>query len=273
MTKPLKGNLYGNCHVLGPDGDIMFHCNQDKIDWYLGRGLADKVKDSPPTIRLRFQPNGPGHSGDDYYLTTKRNECVVCGSKHQLTRHHIIPYCYRRYFPALVKAHNYHDVLLMCVPCHDAYESEASRVKEKLAVEHGIPMTGTGWYCDKVVVKLKKHASALQNHWDQIPPARREELLQTLRDYYQRDDITAEDMEQAGSLEAIVRTEDFAQHGPTVVAKISETYGSMEAFVKMWRQHFLQTMDPQFLPEHWSVDRPILRERDKNDLTTQPVES
>jgi len=38
--------------------------------------------------------------------------------------------------------------------------------------------------------------------------------------------------------------------------------------VKMWRAHFIETMDPQFLPEHWSVDRPIVRER---DLTTQPA--
>ena len=97
MTRPLKTNLYGNFHVLSPEGDIMFHCNEDKINWYLTRNLADKI--SPTAIQLRFKPNGPGHMGDHYYMSQKENKCVVCGTESQLTRHHVIPYCYRRYFP------------------------------------------------------------------------------------------------------------------------------------------------------------------------------
>src|SRR5262252_7421849 len=265
MTRPLKTRLYGNCHVLNPEGEVMFHCNQDKINWYLSRGLAEKVKDDPPTIQLKFQPNGPGHMGDDYYLTSKRNECVVCGSKVQLTRHHVVPWCYRKYFPAIVKDHSYHDILLLCVACHDKYEEEANRLKEKLAFEYGIPLMGTGWHHDKTIIKLKKHAHALRKHWKGIPPARREELLDTLRDFYKKHDITEEDMERAYAMESMIQTEDFARHGETIVAKISETYLDLESFVKMWRGHFLETMDPQFLPEHWNQDRPIVRERDKND--------
>lgn len=50
------------------------------------------MDDNPPTIRLKFQPNGLGHAGDSYYLTEKKNECVVCGIAEKLARHWVVPH-------------------------------------------------------------------------------------------------------------------------------------------------------------------------------------
>jgi hypothetical protein len=38
------------------------------------------------------------------------------------------------------------------------------------------------------------------------------------------------------------------------------TADELQSFVKMWRQHFLDIMDPQHMPNFWSVDRPLIRE-------------
>lgn len=62
----------------------------------MNRDLVDIVSDDPPTVRFKFLPNGPGHVEDEYYLTTKVNRCVVCGTTHGLNRHHVLPYCFRR---------------------------------------------------------------------------------------------------------------------------------------------------------------------------------
>jgi len=253
MTQPLREKLYGNCYVLNPDGEVMFHCNQEKINWYLSRNLAELVVEDPPTIRLKFKPNGPGHLGDKYYLTPKINQCVVCGSTVRLTRHHIIPHCYRRHFSRIHKDHSYHDVVLLCVTCHDAYENAATLLKKKLALDYGIPLIGSGWYRDETIVKVKKSASALLNHWDVIPSERREKLLQTLKNYFKKEEITKEDMEVANNCNETVQTVNYAEHGSTVVAKV----GNIEEFVKMWRKHFLTTMQPKFMPDHWEVERSL----------------
>lgn len=45
----------------------------------------------------------------------------------------------------------------------------------------------------------------------------------------------------------------FIPHGKKVVVYIMKHEGLI-AFEKMWRQHFLDNMEPKFLPDLWSVD-------------------
>jgi len=47
--------------------------------------------------------------------------------------------------------------------------------------------------------------------------------------------------------------DDSCEHGLKVVECVIEKEG-LVAFERMWRQHFLDTMQPAFLPELWSVD-------------------
>ena len=42
-------------------------------------------------------------------------------------------------------------------------------------------------------------------------------------------------------------------HGYHVVQKL-DTEEKIEEFVKLWRNHFIDTMHPQFMPNGWSVD-------------------
>ena len=50
-----------------------------------------------------------------------------------------------------------------------------------------------------------------------------------------------------------VANNGFIPHGKKVVLYIMKHEGLI-AFEKMWRQHFLDNMDPKFLPDMWSVD-------------------
>ena len=85
--------LYGNCKVYSPDNQLMFRCLEKKIKWYLDRGLAELIEESPLSIRLKFEPKGKGERIDK--LKVERNNiCVVCGVTDLsiLTKHHIVPY-------------------------------------------------------------------------------------------------------------------------------------------------------------------------------------
>jgi hypothetical protein len=62
-----------------------------QVEWYLSRGLAERVGDDPPTIRLLFEPAGRRLPGDEYSVTDKENRCVRCGADQDYVRHHVVP--------------------------------------------------------------------------------------------------------------------------------------------------------------------------------------
>ena len=107
MDANRKTLIYGNCKILAPDGKLMCRCLEKRVNWYLNRHLAQIVDNDPLTIQLNFKPSGNGSTHQDL-KTIRENICVVCGDNNlsHLTKHHTIPYEYRRYFPDELKSHN-----------------------------------------------------------------------------------------------------------------------------------------------------------------------
>lgn len=246
----LKSPQYENCEVLSPEGQLMFRCCKRKVVWYLDRNLGKKIVDDPLTIQLTFIPKGVGHIDDPYFLQKMKNQCVVCGGKEDLTRHHIVPYCYRKFFPTELKNHRSYDVMSLCIPCHRIYEACAVEFKQFLAIKHSVPVSGIGIKYNKQLVIAKGAAKAILDHRDKIPQQRQEELFGRIKDYLQKDP-TDEDLQ-------LLITKDhhfsnYTHHGEVVVSKTE----NIELFVQEWRKHFLNTMLPKFLPLFWDIERRI----------------
>ena len=55
------------------------------------------VSQSPPTLKLHFEPAGRPKEDRNYYLLDKQNICVVCGASENCVRKNIVPHEYRRY--------------------------------------------------------------------------------------------------------------------------------------------------------------------------------
>ena len=109
-----KSPLYHNCMLQAPDGQVLCTCDTKKAEWYITKGIGYMVSEDPFTVRLRFEPSGrPEGKAGEYYLSVKPNICVVCGQAEAYLRKNVIPHEYRRYFPAVMKDHQSHDVLLM----------------------------------------------------------------------------------------------------------------------------------------------------------------
>jgi hypothetical protein len=250
-----RGALYGNVYFQDPAGQTMFHGDSEKALWYLNRGLVEVVSESPPVLRFRFAPGGPGHAGDDYYLAGMVNRCVVCGAVEGLNRHHVIPSVYRRHLPRTVKDHSHHDVLLLCLTCHEKYESAANELKAELGQEVGVPLHGLRGERDRDRGRAIKYAIALIRHGKQIPEARQEEMRRAIAAWTGQWPLSDPDVEQVARL-GFDEDGEMVEHGRQVIAQTAD----VQTFIRRWREHFLRTMQPRFLPEHWDVDRPASRQ-------------
>ena len=114
-----KRPLYHNVRLEAPDGQQLCVTDVRKANWYVLKGLGKYVDENESTVRLVFEPAGrPEGPAGDYYLTEKCNRCVVCGKDESYLRKYIVPHEYRKFFPEIMRDHQSHDVLLMCVSCH-----------------------------------------------------------------------------------------------------------------------------------------------------------
>lgn len=210
-----KSPVYHNCRIYANDGRLLCYCDRRKLEWYLRRDLAKIVDENPPAIMLLFEPKGrPEDEDNDFYIHSKKNICVGCGEGSHYLRYRIIPSCYRMHFPEHLKSHRSHDIVLLCVDCHEIAHAAAEKYKKQIAAEFGIPLfvrkvvdsrqtqdaSGTSASHDGTGVsplQLRTAAMALLRHGQRMPSNRREELIQIVMKYYGGREISEEDLERA----------------------------------------------------------------------------
>jgi len=266
-----------NWKVLHKKGHHMFTCSERKAMWYLKKELAHIVEDEPYTIQLNFESKGYGFGKDEIFgLAGREVRCVVTGERNGLQRHHIVPYCYRTHFPNEYKSKNHHDVVLVTYREHEAYERHAFDYKNQMARIYGVPTLNelnlqytkllSEYSTDKVKMLSRLH-SIFKNNGN-IPVEIIRENLMHVSKYT---DLTFEKIcelnyVQLYKLYLILRQrhqEEFEcfkeknkkkyDHGFHVVHKLN-THEKLEEFVKMWRRHFVEKMNPQCMPVGWSID-------------------
>ena len=252
-----KNNIYGNCTMTAPDGTVMCRCNKSKANWYLDRNLATVVSENPLVIRLDFEPKGYGHSDDPYYLSSKENVCVVCGSENafELTKHHCVPKQYRKNFPDNLKKHNSHDIVSICYKCHEDYEMIALNLKREIAREFGIELHVPHEY-DCNLRNISGLAFAVMEHGGKMSPERKAFLMQRISDFFGKE-VKEEELSEIAGVEIVPIDINHVNHGKFVVEQLGDDIEVIEAFIQRWRKHFVDTMKPKFLPDYWDEYRPL----------------
>lgn len=255
-----KSPLYDNCFLHAPDGQPLCTCDKKKAKWYLEKGIGELVSEDPFIVRLLFEPSGRPDSQKDYYLTAKENLCVVCGKVESYIRKNIVPHEYRRHFPAEMKDHNSHDILLLCTSCHAASNVHDGILKQQLAEEHSAPQgceEGIRLLEDADRRRVRSAARALLSASNGMPESRKEELLSVIQSFFcsGQQEVTQEMLQKAAALETRIFNESYVPHGLKVVQAYAEhgLRGLME-LERCWRQHFLTSMQPRHLPPLWSVN-------------------
>lgn len=179
-----------------------------------------------------------------------------------LTLHHVVPYQYRREMPESFKSHGSHDVLALCTVCHDRYEVAADIEKNILVQRYDAPLSGRGWLKVPEHARVWNAAAALLRYKRDIPAQRIAQLEDIIMAFYglqSKSDVTEAVLTQCLELKAMDKGPDFQEHGALVISAMQREEGEagFARFVKFWRRHFLETMQPRYLSPHWSVDDPV----------------
>lgn len=270
-----KNLSYENWKVFNNEGRHMFTCGEKKANWYLDRNLAEII--GVKSIKLTFNPKGYGFDDDEEFGRSFRESiCVVIGISDGLQRHHIVPYCYRSYFPTAFKSKNHHDVVLINWEKHAEYEQHANEFKDYIALKYGVKTIAecnidyvnalhnigrddsmliavihslfTSFDILSNDVKLEKLHYIAENTNIPFEKIYSYNYLQLYKIYLYLKEKHNEDIRNFKKL-----NRNLYDHGYHIVQKL-DTDEKIEDFVKLWRYHFLITMHPKFMPTGWSVD-------------------
>merc|ERR1712126_169482 len=110
---------------------------------------------------------------------------------------------------------------------------------------------------NKELRRVKSACKTLLKDTQGIPESRMRELESIALIYFDKTEIDKETLERGMNLQTKFPNEDYNPHGKRVVEYFMKEYGTDDGpleLEKLWRKHFLATMNPQFLPKRWSVD-------------------
>ena len=233
--KFLNKQKYDNIKMLSPEGVLMCYIGEKRAKWYLDRDLARKT--GKASIQLKFKPNGLGNHG--YPLMPLANRCVVCGCSdiEKLSKHHAIPECFRKHFPEEWKSYRSHEVIFLCLNCHETYEIEAEKLKEKIITPFG------GSKIVKDHQRLRKYMIVVTYHRQKVTKEHLDHLEAYIKDYYGLDTLTPSVLKELLSIPR-----------PNMYKIVADNMVDYHGFTETWKQHFVAIMRPKYLPDFWGDD-------------------
>jgi cation-transporting P-type ATPase D len=285
-----KNPVYESCKMLAPDGQQLCFCDSKKMNWYVSRNLAKVISTNPPVFKLLFEPNARGCTDENgensnFYITERKNCCVICGSTKEYRRFHVVPLLYRQFFPVNLKSHKSHDVLLVCYLCHEKANEVYEIKKEEISKRYNVPLnikTNEQTLTHTINTFCKKCKSLYKN-WDKLPYEKREKLRSEIFNEYSniineyKDNEFVLKLKERGYIDKIKDENgidlDFAVyamnykgkklesiekksvHGKLVVEQIS----NLKDFIREWRKYFVDSFHPKYLSSEWSVDHEMVR--------------
>jgi hypothetical protein len=258
----MKKPMYDNIEMYGPQGELLCTISQKKAGWYVRKQLAEwKNDDDHTAIQLLFAPKGKSGQTNVYTTSHKKNICVSCGEAKHHMRHYVVPYCYRTLLPEKYKSHTPHDIVIMCPDCHLTCE-QATQIRQK-GLEQAVRKdaeTAMSVIPDRLLYHVKSCASALLRNRDKIPPAKREEYETLIKKHHALEDcdeLTTTLLQATTEIETHMPNPKYIPGPQLVVEQLESDDAMIDAFIRDWRSHFIEVVQPRFLPTGWSIDNAV----------------
>lgn len=238
--------MYDNIRMLSEDGRLLSYIDKKRMSFYLRKDLATQIDES--TIRLKFKHRAEGTIS--FFKDKLSNNCVVCGISENLTRHHVVPYRFRKHMSELYKNSNSYDVLRLCGDCHSTYEIEADKL-DKMLIEFISPEVfldlKNAFFNKERVYRICKMIVLYGKDFLTLPQA-----TSKLKDL--AESIDKCDLEKTLTIEEVsnIRSGFFhKQYNDAISVEILKSCGTEESFIMLWRRHFLEYAKPKHLPKLW----------------------
>ena len=281
-----KHPIYESCKMLAPDGQQLCYCDNKKMTWYVSRNLAEIISEDPPVFRLFFEPNARGckdenDKSSNFYITSRTNCCVICGQEKDYLRFHIIPLIYRSCFPENLKSHKSHDVVLLCLSCHERARLVYEKKKKEISNKYNVPLNvlSDGKVNYLKLQQFQKKCKVLLRVKNPLPEEAKNKIKKNLinsftelmssfdsfKEFVEENEIKCEKEEDINDKFCELFSEKFEigenmgnkknMHGQLVLEKVKD----LKEFIREWRKFFVDSFNPQFLPSEWSIDHEIVR--------------
>lgn len=281
-----KHPIYESCKMLAPDGQQLCFCDTKKMTWYISRNLAELISQDPPVFRLFFEPNARGCVDENlnvsnFYTAPRNNCCVICGNTENYLRFHIVPLLYRSCFPENLKSHKSHDVVLLCLSCHENARKVYDKKKEEISKKYGVPLNvkSDGKINYLKLQQFQKKCKALSRVDKPLPEQAKKKLKKDIfnsarqftedfeyfKNFLETNELRCENEEDINDNFLKLFTEKFEigvfndvkknMHGQLVLEKVQD----LKEFIMEWRKFFIDSFNPKFLPDEWSIEHEIVR--------------
>jgi len=240
--------IYDNCEIYGPDDKMIGLCSRNRYEWYLNKGLAEKINDK--ALKLKFTPKPKYNTWNDGTTRSKReNKCYVCGTNDNLTKFHVIPREYKKLFPNEWKSHNSLDILPLCQECSSEALIITNDFKDQLAEEYNISNKN---YIDahKVEIKLLSR-KYINNKRNGIDCSKYRQNLQKLLDKH---DITEEEIEAYSNIETSIIYKNTKSLQEYIVKNVCAE-NKLSELIRKFKDNFVESMKPIDLPEDFYIDK------------------
>jgi hypothetical protein len=231
-----KSKVYDNCEIYTQDTKFFIgYCPKKRMDWYLTKGLAIKLTDN--SIAITFEPRMK--NGDSFEeMTLKReNNCVVCGNDDNLKKFHTIPQEFKKKFPLKYKSHVSNDIVLLCDEHIDEANIISKSFREDLFDAYNIT---DNHFINGHKKKIINEAQQILNGKENM------DLLKKLMKIDEEPSI--EEINELAKSEYINIINGCKSASEYIVKKYIDK-NKLDVFITMWKENFIQNMQPNFLPK------------------------
>lgn len=243
-TTTLKKNQ--NYNLINLDGTFLSKIDKKRFEWYQKKDLVTLENDR--TIRFKKLINF-SKKRHPYYLIDRPSHCFVCGETENLTKHHVVPYCFRKYFKDEFKNRSSYDIFIICHDCHHGYERIAEKIKNGL-----LRTVGKRYSIELNNIKELHRALGYIETIDilDIPVHRRLEMLDKIQDFCSKFNI--EYFPFSTLHDRISNNLKELKSNKLSWCKFIVDKNDTKEIILFWRKHFIETMQPKFLPKEWEID-------------------
>jgi hypothetical protein len=230
---------YANVLLMGQEGKHLSTISYKKAKWYLSKNLAVEVPAPAPysrALQITFQHKQKSES-EKWDLVVSNNQCVICGTKDDLTLHHIVPRVIRRHFPFEVKGHSREWCALLCEPCHIHVELVSQPIYKK-----DFPEYSPGQEDMNMSLRVIK----AKNNLHKIPPEKLKEMLarSSYKTIEEVPEFTPSDRREVHSQRSVVQKKLIEEWAHKFIAE----KGGLDGVHRYFFDLFL-TFKPKYLPD------------------------